>query len=80
MLIPQYTVLVLKVFPDLYGFNNNTAFLIPQNQCYAGTPCTTVPRLLPKLTFRVANGNPPEKSFRFQWTMGQKSLKSVTDM
>ena len=38
MLIPQYLVLVLKLSP-IYTATFNTVFLIPQNQCYPGTPC-----------------------------------------
>ena len=38
MLIPQYLVLVLKLFP-IYTVSLNTVFLILQNRCYMGTPC-----------------------------------------
>ena len=40
MLIPQYPVLVLKLFP-IYTVSLNTVFSIPQNQCYSGNPSTT---------------------------------------
>jgi hypothetical protein len=39
MLIPQYQVLVLKLSP-IYMVSVNKVFLILQNQCYPGTPCT----------------------------------------
>ena len=38
--IPQYPVLVLKLTP-INTVSFNMIFLIPQNQCYPGTPCIT---------------------------------------
>ena len=39
--IPQYQVLVLTLSP-IYTVSFNTVFSIPQNQCYPGTPCTSI--------------------------------------
>ena len=41
MLIPPYSVLVLKL-STIYMVSLNTVFSIPQNQCYQGTPCIEI--------------------------------------
>ena len=45
MSIPQYLVLVLKLTP-INMVSLNSVFLIPQNQCYPGNPCTMLYALL----------------------------------
>ena len=39
MLIPQYLISVLQLYP-IYTVSLNTVFLIPQNQCDMGTTCS----------------------------------------
>ena len=52
MLIPQYQVLVLKLFP-IYTVSLNMVFSIPQNQCYPGTPCIVFIMMLNACNFKL---------------------------